>query len=122
MGINKASCQQIAEITAHHAGRCEDAATTAGTIVNCIVGATLPMVGTMFSGGTLQERLLFTLVLAGACASLEGRSDECSVTVSVTPESLREALATYAKITGGDIRQYLPKSMMAFAGQRSSLH
>jgi hypothetical protein len=115
-------CYQIAAMTTKYAAECEGGSETARSVVECIVGATLPLVASMFSGGTPQERMLFALALTGACVNVTDHRDAYKVEVSVSPEAIREALGVFHRITGGDIRQHLPKQMLEYASQQHSLH
>ena len=119
---SETAVSRIAELTAGHANGRSDGGAAAGAVIECIVGATVPMVASMFNGGTLQERLLFALVLAGACTQMGDAKEDYSVIISVTPENLREAFNVFTKLTGHDMRPNLPKAMLAFAAERGALH
>lgn len=106
----------IAEMSAQYATGRENATGSASAVMECIVAATSPLVGALFTGGTLQERLLFSLIMAGACAHLGDHSKEdYSLTISVTPDTIREAINVYQRLTSKDIRPYLPQPMLKFA-------
>jgi len=111
---------RVAEMVACHSSDRKEATSTIGAVIECVVGAASPLVSSgMFTGGTMQDRLLFTLVLAGACASLADHSDSnFELRVSVTPETLREAFDVFTRLTDKDIQHHLPKPMVAFAAQR----
>lgn len=110
----------VAKITAIHATQAVGASEAAGNTIECIVGATTPLINSLFTGGTLQERLLFVLVLAGACATLREETDtnnkpEYSLRIQVCPETLREAFTKFTHLTGTDMRPNLPPSMVKFS-------
>lgn len=111
------TADKIAELSHLLASQRKGASASASAIMECTVGALEPMIQRMFSGGTLQERLLFSLVLTGACCSLEEkREDAHGLTVHVCPENLREAFRLYTTLTGKSIQSYLPTQMVQFAG------
>lgn len=117
--LNHEMLDVIAAMSTSHASKqpCESAAASA--IMACVVGAATPMIGGMFSGGTLQERLLFSLVLAGACTTLTDEQGGFGCRIEVTPETLGDAFNTFTRLTGVDMRPHLPEQMVAFAAKRS---
>lgn len=74
----------------------------------------------------MQERLLFTLVLTGACATVyeDGNSEQgqYGMTINVCPKTLNEAFRKFTLLTGSDIRKYLPQPMLDFAAQEKYSH
>ncbi len=88
-------------------------------IIECAVAALSPIVSQMFEGGTMQERLLFSLVLAGACSTLSEDKDGFGLTVEISPKILAEAFDVYSRLTGKDIKPFLPKNMVRFASGHS---
>ena len=89
-------------------------------ILECVTGAAIPLVIGLSNdeGLSIQDKLLFTLVLTGACVHLDNASeDEFGMRVSVTPANVTEAFRVYQLITGRDIKPYLPASMVEFANR-----
>lgn len=80
----------------------------------CIVAAAGPLCASLFSDKVpSQDRLLFTLILTGACANFTVESHdafhhgvECEV--SVGPKMFQEALDVYQRMTGKDMSGGLP--------------
>ncbi len=89
-------------------------------ILECVTGAAIPLVIGLSNdeGLSIQDRLLFTLVLTGACVHLADASQtELGMQVSVTPENVTEAFRVYQLITGRDIKPHLPGPMVEFANR-----
>ena len=89
-------------------------------VLECVTGAAIPLVMGLSNdeGLSVQDRLLFTLVLTGACVHLDDASHtDLGMHISVTPETVTEAFRTYQLLTGRDIKPYLPASMVEFANR-----
>lgn len=111
---------KIAEIAQEHAESQDNPAGATSAVIECMVAAAAPLISGLFSGGTIQERLLFSLVMAGSCASIHQHDSDnfFGLQVDISPETLNEAFNTYTKLTGSDIKQFLPKPMLDFAASR----
>lgn len=120
MSDNGRTVATISAMTTLHAASAGGASACAGAVIECIVGAAMPMINNLFAGGTIQERLLFSLVLAGTCTTLTKEdNDNFGCRIEVKPETLTEAFNTFTRLTGVDIRPHLPKPMVDFAAKRS---
>lgn len=109
----------IAQVSRELAARRKGPAQSISAAIECMVAAASPLVSAMFDGGTMQERLLFTLVLAGSCASLKDHgSEEFGLEVEVCPKTIGDAISIYSQITGHDIKPHLPPAMTKFAESR----
>lgn len=109
---------QIAMLSQQYANSKESASQRTCAAIECLVGAASPlMVGDLFIGGTLQERLLFTLVLVGACTTITKEG----AMIDVRPETLKEAFSTFSLLTDKDIRPSLPDGMIRFAESSGQL-
>lgn len=110
---------EIATMAYHHAEKRVGGSATASAIMECIVAAATPMLSGLFNGATTQERLLFVLVMTGACATIKDNGgDNYNLEISVTPDTLNEAFNTYTRLTGKDIKPHLPMPMLDFAAER----
>jgi hypothetical protein len=115
---------QIAEMTAGLAASRKGASAAASAVIECMVAAAEPLIIGLFkdNGSTLQERLLFTLVLVGACSTLDRDSDHLSLQVEISPTTLNEAFQTYKGLTGKDMTKHVPEEMRKFANQAARLN
>lgn len=110
---------EIAQISADLASQRSGAAAQTSAIIECVVAAASPLMHHLFNGGTIQERLLFSLALVGACSNLKDENrGNYGLTVSICPDTVTEAINVYTQITGNDIKQHLPRSLLKFAEQR----
>lgn len=114
---SRATPDKITDLATIHAATAGGASQATGNIIECIIGAATPLLKSLFNGGTMQERLLFALVLAGAATHLTEADGGFGVTINICPETLHEAAETYVKLTGNDIRQHLPPLMVEFMNQ-----
>lgn len=113
---SRVAASAIAAMAASLAEKRNGGSAAASAIIECMVAAATPMVADLFIGGTLQERLLFTLIFAGSCATMRNETNGAfSVAVEVSPENLTDAFLVFEKVTGKDIRRHLPKTMVRFA-------
>lgn len=121
MDVNEREASQVAakvaEISAVLAAKRKGPAQAASAAIECMVAAASPLVGAMFNGGTMQERLLFSLVLAGACSTMGDAGNNFSLEVTVSPDTIREAIDIYSRLTGNDIKPHLPHQMVNFAAR-----
>jgi hypothetical protein len=89
-------------------------------ILECVTGAAIPLVMGLSNdeGLSVQDRLLFTLVLTGACVHLDDASHtDLGMHVAITPETVTEAFRVYQLLTGRDIKPFMPPSMVEFANR-----
>ena len=110
------TAHKIEKMTLECSSKCDGSAAATSAIVLCMLGATMPLVRALFSGNvSAQDRLLFSLVLAGAVTSIEEKRNGFDSTVEITPDSVRDAIDTYRKLTGKDISRHLPPQLVRFA-------
>ena len=118
--IEKEILSTITLAVAAMASKRRGASETAMANIECIAASTTPLMSSLFKDVGAQDRLLFTLVLAGACitAKLEHSDDsrdDFSFEICLSPETIQEAFRVYQLITGRDIKPYLPAPMIEFA-------
>lgn len=96
------------------------ASPTASATIQCIVAAAKPLTHIFDDNSrvTLQEKLLFTLVLAGSCSTLtdEGELGE-GLEIEISPRNISSALDTYKKIMDRDLTYTLCPALQHFVAQ-----
>lgn len=96
-----------------------NASSQASAIIECMVAAASPLIGSLFSDGSHQDRLLFTFILAGACTNFNKVSEQnYGMKIEVSPGTVAEAFRVYQLVTGKDIKPCLPTEMVKFAEAR----
>lgn len=117
------SPQAVADMTARFAAgeaarsnKSAKASPTAAAIMQCVTAAACPMFGIFEGDISEQDKLLFTLVLTGACTTLHERDNDGATgcEVEICPDNIRSAVSIYKKLTGKDVVPYLNESLASF--------
>jgi hypothetical protein len=110
---------EIEHMTLRAAASAGGASQATSAIVQCAVAALIPMVRALCEKNgpkaTAQDRLLFSLVLAGAITTMTEDDEGVNTTIEISPDNIRDALNTYTRLTGKNMAPFLPRQMVQFA-------